>query len=280
MMENIIHDYLRPKKSFPHVWCPGCGDGIVLNAMVRAIHSLGKSKDEVVFVSGIGCSSRAPAYTDFSSLHGIHGRALPFATGIKLANPKLTVVVFSGDGDALAIGGNHFIHACRRNIDITVVVINNNIYGMTGGQASPTMPTGAYGATAPYGNLDRPFDVCKLAAAAGANYVARATAFQFFQLEKCIKEGIEKKGFSVIEAVTPRPSLYSFFNNTGRGVDMLKKLRDRAVTTQKAATLSPAELEDKIVTGVFANENFREYCAGYAELVEKAERSKKNEESL
>lgn len=280
MMENIIHDYLRPKKKFPHVWCPGCGDGIILNCIVKAIHSLGKTRDEVILVSGIGCSSRAPVYVDFCSLHSVHGRALPFATGIKHANPKLTVIAISGDGDALAIGGNHFIHACRRNIDITLILFNNNIYGMTGGQVSPTMPTGAFGSTAPYGNYDRPFDPCKLAAAAGANYVARSTVYHHFQLEKYIKEGIEKPGFSVIEAITPCPSLYSFYNNTGRGVDMIKRIKENTISTQKATTMSPAELEGKILQGVFANENFREYTSAYAELIEKAERSKKDEEPV
>jgi len=280
MMENIIHNYLRPKKKFPHVWCPGCGDGIVLSAIVCAIHSLKKSKDEVVLVSGIGCSSRAPVYVDFCSLHSTHGRALAFATGIKLADPKLTVVVISGDGDGLAIGGNHFIHACRRNIDMTVVLINNNIYGMTGGQYSPTMKTGAFGATAPFGNIERPFDVCKLATSAGANYVARATAYHAFILEKYIKEGISNHGFSVIEAVTPCPSLYSFFNKTGKAVDMMKQIKERTITMEKAGTLTPEELQEKIVMGVFANGNYREYTEAYAELIEKAKRSLTNEETI
>ncbi|MBF0499365.1 MAG: 2-oxoacid:ferredoxin oxidoreductase subunit beta [Candidatus Riflebacteria bacterium] len=280
MMEDIVHQYLRPKKKFPHVWCPGCGDGVVMNSLIRAIHSLKISRDNIVMVSGIGCSSRAPVYFDFCSLHSTHGRALPFATGVKLGNPKLTVIVISGDGDATAIGGNHFIHACRRNIDLKMVLINNNIYGMTGGQYSPTMPTGAYAATAPYGNIDRPFDICKLAVAAGANYVARSTAFHTFQIEKYFKEAIMKPGFAVIEAMTACPSLYSFYNKTGKGTDMMKALKDRAISIESAANMSPEDLKEKIVTGIFANGDAKPYTVAYQELMERAERSRVDEESI
>jgi len=279
-MKDVIHKYLRPKKKFPHVWCPGCGNGIILGAVARAVDSIGLSKDEVVLVSGIGCSSRAPVYLDFASLHGTHGRALAFATGIKFANPELTVIVLSGDGDGLAIGGNHFIHACRRNIDLTLIIFNNNIYGMTGGQYSPTMSTGAYGATAPYGNIERPFDVCSLAASAGANFVARATVSHVFLLEKYIKQGILKKGFSVIDAVTPCPSIYSFFNKTGNAVMMMKALREKAVMLERVAAEPDENLKDKIVMGIFADRNYKEYTQAYNELIEKAKRSKKDEEPL
>ncbi|MGC9366142.1 MAG: 2-oxoacid:ferredoxin oxidoreductase subunit beta [bacterium] len=280
MMQDIIHQYLRTSKKFPHVWCPGCGDGIVLSAIVRAIHSLGKSKNETVLVSGIGCSSRAPVYVDFPALHGTHGRALAFATGIKMANPELTVVVITGDGDGLAIGGNHFIHACRRNIDITAVVFNNSIYGMTGGQYSPTMKVNDYGATAPYGNIERPFDVCDLASAAGANFVARATAYHAIMLEKFIKMGIAKKGLSIIDVITPCPTLYSFYNKAGKNIDMMESIRDRTITIQKAEQLSDTEKEDKIVVGIFANRDFPEYTGIYSDLMERAKRSVKDEELL
>jgi len=159
---------LRPGKKFPHVWCPGCGHGIVQGAIIRAVQKLGWSRDEMVMVSGIGCSSRMPVYVDFNSLHTAHGRAIAFATGVKLHNPKLHVIVITGDGDALAIGGNHFIHACRRNADLTVILMNNNIYGMTGGQYSPTTPIGKRASTASYGTAERDFDPCALAQAAGA----------------------------------------------------------------------------------------------------------------
>ena len=280
MMQSIIHTYLRPEKKFPHVWCPGCGNGIILSAIVRAIHGAEKDRNEVILVSGIGCSSRAPVYTDFASLHGTHGRALAFATGIKIANPKLTVVVISGDGDGLAIGGNHFIHTCRRNIDLTLIIFNNNIYGMTGGQYSPTMTLGAYGSTAPYGNIERPFDICKLAASAGANFVARATVCQPFLLENYVKKGVQKKGFAVIDAVTPCPTIYSFFNKTGTGLKMMKAIKEKSITIQKAQSLPDEEIGDKIVTGIFTNRDYHEYMAVYKKLMEKAKRSKEDEGPL
>ena len=168
MPSQEVLDWLRAR-FFPHIWCPGCGHGIIMHAILRALVDLGKKKEETVIASGIGCSSRMPGYIDACTLHTTHGRSLAFATGVKLANPKLTVIDVMGDGDCTAIGGNHFIHACRRNIDITAVVMNNNIYGMTGGQASPTTPVGAYATTAPYGVIDVPFDICKLAAGAGAS---------------------------------------------------------------------------------------------------------------
>jgi 2-oxoglutarate ferredoxin oxidoreductase subunit beta len=172
---DVIHHYLRPKKKFPHVWCSGCGLGVILGSLIRSIDALQIPKDDIAVCSGIGCSSRLPVYIDFNTLHTTHGRAIAFATGVKVANDRLKVIVVTGDGDCLAIGGNHFIHACRRNIDITVILANNWIYGMTGGQYSPTTPTGRFGSTAPYGNLEQPFDPTKLAIAAGAAYVARTT---------------------------------------------------------------------------------------------------------
>ncbi|MCE5196042.1 MAG: thiamine pyrophosphate-dependent enzyme, partial [Negativicutes bacterium] len=169
-------EFLREDK-MPHIWCPGCGNGIVMQQVLRAIEELGLDVDKIVLVSGIGCSSRATGYLDFNTLHTTHGRALAFATGVKYANPELTVIVLTGDGDCTAIGGNHLIHACRRNIDLTTVVFNNSIYGMTSGQFSPMTPTGSYATTAPYGNIDRNFDLCKLGQAAGATYVARSTTY-------------------------------------------------------------------------------------------------------
>ncbi len=280
MMKDRIHDYLRPKKKFPHVWCSGCGDGIILSALAKAVDDLGYNKDDVVFVSGIGCSSRAPVYLDFAALHGTHGRALPFATGVKFGNPNLKVIVASGDGDGLAIGGNHFIHACRRNIDITLIIFNNSIYGMTGGQYSPTMEIGDYGATAPYGNIERPFDVCDLATSAGANFVARSDVYHAMLLEKFIKQGMQKKGFSVIDAITPCPSLYSFYNKTGRGLNMMEDMKNRTITQKQAEKLTEEEKKDKIVVGIFADRDAPEYCNIYEGLTTKAERSIPNEETL
>ena len=169
-------DWFRQDR-LPHIYCAGCGNGTIINCTLEAIDEMGWKKEETVFVSGIGCSSRAPGYIVTDSLHTTHGRALPFATGVKMARPGFHVVVFTGDGDLAAIGGNHFIHACRRNIDITVVCMNNQIYGMTGGQGSPTTPMGALSTTTPFGSAEPAFDLCELAIAAGANYVARWTSY-------------------------------------------------------------------------------------------------------
>jgi 2-oxoglutarate ferredoxin oxidoreductase subunit beta len=185
--------------------CPGCGHGIVLNGLLRSIEKIGLNKNEIVMVSGIGCSSRIAGYVDFHTLHALHGRALAFAIGVKLSRPELKLLVPMGDGDALAIGGNHFIHACRRNIDMTVVCMNNQIYGMTGGQGSPTSPLGCISTTTPYGCAEPPFDLCELAIAAGANYVARWTSYHVKELEKAVKTGLDTPGFSFIEAMTPSP---------------------------------------------------------------------------
>lgn len=176
MPSKLVETYFRSDK-LPHIWCPGCSNGVVMRSIVKAIDNLDLNKDNVCIVSGIGCSSRATGYLDFNTLHTTHGRALSFATGIKMANPKLKVIVITGDGDCAAIGGNHLIHSARRNIDITTIVFNNSIYGMTGGQYSPATPTGAFGTTAPYGNIDSNFDLCQLVKAAGATYVARSTAY-------------------------------------------------------------------------------------------------------
>ena len=170
---RYLYDYLRHDKKFPHVWCPGCGNGIVLGSLIRTIHNLKISKDEVVLVSGIGCAGRMTAYVDVSTVHTTHGRALTFATGIKLAKPKMKVIVVMGDGDATAIGGNHLIHAARRNVDLNAIIINNSIYGMTGGQFSPTTPYGAQATTAPHGHVEHAFNISRLADAAGGSFVAR-----------------------------------------------------------------------------------------------------------
>ena len=174
---RLIYKYLRHDKKFPHVWCPGCGNGIVLGSLIRAIDSIGLKKDEIVLVSGIGCSGRMPVYVDFNTLHATHGRALTFATGIKLANPSLTVIVVMGDGDATAIGGNHLIHAARRNLDINAIIINNRIYGMTGGQHSPTTPYGAFTTTSTFGHIEHAFSIAELVVTAGGAFVARGTVY-------------------------------------------------------------------------------------------------------
>jgi 2-oxoglutarate ferredoxin oxidoreductase subunit beta len=258
--------YLRMNK-FPHIWCAGCGHGIVLKAILRAIDRLGLEKDNIVMVSGIGCSSRTPGYVDFNTLHTTHGRAIAFATGVKMAKPGMDVLVVTGDGDATAIGGNHLIHAARRNIDLTVIVFNNYIYGMTGGQGSPTTPRGKRASTLPYGNIEQPFDVCHLAAAAGASYVARATVYHARLLDKYIEHGIRKKGFSLIEAMTPCPTSYGRRNRLGDGAEMIQHLKDASVRIEEASKKSPEELVEKIVIGTLKDVDIPEYVAEYDRLI-------------
>ena len=202
-MNSLFEEYIR-KEALPTLFCPGCGNGIVQQAAIRAIDKLG-IRENTALVSGIGCSSWIPCYINMDVMHTIHGRALAFATGLKLAQPDKNVMVFTGDGDCLAIGGNHFIHAAGRNIDITVIMVNNYIYGMTGGQKSPTTPMNAVTKTSPFGSIDYPLDGCALANTLGASYVARWTTAHPIQLEKSIKEGIETKGFSYIEVLAQCP---------------------------------------------------------------------------
>jgi 2-oxoglutarate ferredoxin oxidoreductase subunit beta len=244
-----IEQFLHTER-LPHIWCPGCGIGIVTGAFLRVLVSLGLKRENTVVVSGIGCSSRAANYLDLGTVHSIHGRALAVATGIKMARPDFTVVVFTGDGDGAAIGGNHLIHACRRNIDLTCILFNNQTYGMTGGQTSPTMNLGDRSTTARHGQVEPPFDLCRLTQAAGASFVARGTAGHIRELERLIKKGIEHSGFSFIEAVVPCPTEYGRRNNSGNVLIMLDDERARSITRSQADSLAPEELTDKIVTGV------------------------------
>jgi 2-oxoglutarate ferredoxin oxidoreductase subunit beta len=267
---QLIEKYMRTEH-LPHIWCPGCGNGVIMHSVVRAIDNLKLDKNNVCVVSGIGCSSRAAGYLDFNTIHTTHGRALAFATGIKLAKPELEVIVIAGDGDISAIGGNHLIHAARRNVGMTVVVINNNIYGMTGGQYSPTTPNGEFGTTAPYGNIDRPFDIAALAAGAGASYTARGTTYNPAQTTFCIQKGILHKGFSLIECVSVCPIYYGRKNKKGNAVDMIKWQRDNSIPFEKAEKMSPEELKGKLVTGVLSHTNYPEYTSEYAKIIDKLE---------
>lgn len=261
-MNKNMSDYLRLNR-MTHIFCPGCGHGTVMNILVRALESLQIDKDKTVFVSGIGCSSRIPGYLDFNTLHTTHGRALAFATGIKMARPELKVIAIMGDGDAAAIGGNHLIHSCRRNIDITALVLNNSIYGMTGGQYSPLTPAGKMATTAPYGCFERSFDLCDLAAAAGATYVARGTTYHVRPMEDYIKAAIEHKGFSLVDLVSQCPTYYGRKNKIGDAVAMLKDMQDNSVSYDEALHLAPHELEDRIVWGEFVK---RDDVTEYTEL--------------
>ncbi len=267
--KELLKKYLRHDKKFPHMWCPGCGNGTILHAMLIAIDNIGLSKDEIAMVSGIGCSGRTPVYVDFNTLHTTHGRALAFATGLKLAKPSLNVIVVMGDGDATAIGGNHFIHACRRNIDMTAIIYNNNIYGMTGGQYSPATPYHAKAATAKHGNIERPFDISKLAESAGATFVARTTTYHVRQLITLIQAAFNHKGFSVVEVVTHCPTTYGRRNKMGDPVKMVKWEKDVAVKIENVSDKKPEELAGKITTGILVQKEFPEYCEQYEEIIKK-----------
>lgn len=251
--QAIRHQYLRHNKKFPHVWCPGCGNGIVMAALLRAIYRMQLDKDDVVLASGIGCSGRMPTYLDFNTLHATHGRALTFATGVKLAKPSLRVVTIMGDGDATAIGGNHFIHAARRNLDLTAIIINNQIYGMTGGQYSPTTPFGAHSTTSVYGHIEQAFSIAELAVTAGASFVARATVYHAQLLDQLIEQAMAKPGFAVVEVLSNCHVQYGRRNQLGGAVEMLHGYRDNAVTVKQAAQLSPEELAGKITIGVLTD---------------------------
>ncbi len=269
LKSDVIHQYLRPKKKFPHVWCSGCGLGVILGSMIRSIHSLDIPKDDVVVCSGIGCSSRLPVYVDFNTLHTTHGRAIAFATGVKVAKPRLKVIVVTGDGDCLAIGGNHFIHACRRNIDITVILANNWIYGMTGGQFSPTTPTEKFGSTAPYGNIEQPFNPCDLAISAGASYVARSTVYHVDQLDKMITGALNKRGFSVVEVLSNCHTYFGRLNKEGDPVTMLNYFKKHALPVQAWDKVPEEKRAGKFVTGLLHDVEKDEYCDNYEKLVER-----------
>lgn len=277
MASELINKYMRPEH-LPHIWCPGCGNGILMRDVAQAIDNLGLDHDKVVIVSGIGCSSRAAGYMDFNTIHTTHGRAIAFATGIKLANPELEVIVIAGDGDISAIGGNHLIHAARRNIGITVVVFNNNIYGMTGGQYSPTTPRGEKGTTAPYGNIDRSFDIAGLAYGAGASFAARGSSYHVQQTTAYIQQGILHKGFSIIDCASVCPTYYGRKNKKGSAVDMMKYQRDNAVMQEKAAGMSYEELKGKLVIGVLAHTNYPEFTAEYQKLIDRLGREAEERE--
>lgn len=250
------------------MWCPGCGHGTILNSLLRAVEELGLNKNDIVMTSGIGCSARISGYVDFHSLHTMHGRALACATGVKLSKPSLTTIVPMGDGDALAIGGNHFIHACRRNIDITAIVMNNRIYGMTGGQFSPLSGQGKKATTAPYLTIDSDFDVVKLATAAGASFVARSTAYHAKESTNILKKALTHKGFSVVEILSQCPTHYGRKNKEGDAVAMLDLHK-----TNTAPIGSKALEENPNLTprGIFVQEERPEYCAEYEKVVNKAQ---------
>jgi len=260
---KLIHKYLRHDKKFPHVWCPGCGIGIILGSLIRAIDRTGYSKDEIVLVSGIGCTGRLPVYVDFNTLHTTHGRALTFATGVKLAKPTLKVIVVMGDGDAVAIGGNHFIHAARRNIDLTAIIVNNSVYGMTGGQYSPTTPYGMKSATTVYSNVEHAFSISELAVTAGAIFVGRGTVYHAKLLDNLMEKAFAKVGFSVVEVISHCHTQYGRINRLGSAVEMMEWQRDHAVPVEKAASMKEEELQGKFKTGVLVDRDLPAYQEEY-----------------
>jgi len=254
MNQTEIHpmDKLIRADRMPHIWCSGCGLGTNFTCYLAGLEQSGLDLDKCVIVSGIGCAGRAPGYTNIDSFHTTHGRAIPFATGLKLAKPELNVTIFSGDGDIFAIGGNHFIHAARRNVDINIICINNFNYGMTGGQFGSTTPLGAKTTTSPYGNFEHPFNLVDVAAASGAVYVARWTTLHVRRLTKSIKEALLKKGFTFIEIISPCPTSYGRRNKLGEGLDEMKYYRDHSVIRHG---IDPKEAElnfnGEIVVGKF-----------------------------
>jgi 2-oxoglutarate/2-oxoacid ferredoxin oxidoreductase subunit beta len=256
---NPVESLLRMDR-MPHIWCPGCGIGTTVNCFARALEQSKLDLDKVAIVSGIGCTGRVAGYLNLDSFHTTHGRAIPFATGLKLANPDLKIVVYSGDGDLFAIGGNHFIHAARRNVDMTVICVNNLIYGMTGGQVAPTTPVTAKGTTYPYGSYDPPFNLPFLADSSGAVYVARWTVYHVRHLTKAIKEAITHRGFSFVEIISPCPTLYSRRNRLGDGLDQLKFYQENSEIKNGADTKDVGmDFQGKIIVGKFVERMRKTY---------------------
>jgi 2-oxoglutarate ferredoxin oxidoreductase subunit beta len=251
--KNPMEGFLRMDR-IPHIWCPGCGIGTVVTSFAEALKKSKLDLDKVAVVSGIGCTGRVAGYVKLDSFHTTHGRAIPFATGLKLANPDLNVVVFSGDGDIFGIGGNHFIHAARRNMDLTVICVNNFNYAMTGGQVAATTPTDANASTAPYGNFEFPFSLPYMAEAAGATYVARWTALHLRRVTKSIQEALAKPGFSLIEVITPCVTLYARRNRLGDGLNLLRYYYDKSVIEHGADTRTlDISYQGKLVVGKFVD---------------------------
>jgi 2-oxoglutarate ferredoxin oxidoreductase subunit beta len=267
---SVVYEWLRHDKKFPHVWCPGCGLGILLGSLLRALAVSGLDKNQVVLVSGIGCSGRLPVYVDVGSVHTTHGRALTFATGIKLAKPEMKVITVMGDGDATAIGGNHLIHAARRNLDITALIVNNQTYGMTGGQYSPTTPLGARATTAPYGHIEPAFDISALSATAGAAFVARSTVYHVTQLDQLLGQAVAKKGFSVVEVLSPCHTNFGRQNRLGSQVDMMKDFKARGVRMERWEKMDEAKRKGRFPLGVLVDRDLPIFSDHYRRICEEA----------
>lgn len=262
-------DYLKPGV-LPHMWCAGCGIGTMLGAMLRSFEELGWGKTDTVVVTGIGCTGKLDDYLLTNALHTTHGRALAYATGIKAFNPRLHVVVVMGDGDGVTIGGNHFIHAARRNIDLTALVLNNLNYGMTGGQASATSPSASITSTTAYGNPEREFDICALAETAGANFVARANTWHGWELQQSITQALTRRGFSLVEVMSPCPTQFGRRNDMKETQAMLHSLRDRSMPVAQFRALPPAERASRFPVGTLVDRDEPGFVERYAQVRQRA----------
>ena len=260
-------DYMLFDK-LPHTWCAGCGDGIVLQSIAAVFAEMELDKHDICLVSGIGCFGRVDDYLDINCMHVTHGRALAAATGIALANPDLHVLVTMGDGDGTTIGGNHLIHCARRNINLTAIIANNYNYGQTGGQYSATTPVNSVTSTSPYGHVEQNFDICKLAEAAGAGYVARATAYNPIQMRKLIRGGIEHKGFSLIETMVACPTHYGRYNKQGEASRMMQLMNEQSISVEKAKSMTEKEREGRLITGLLVNKDRDDYYTKYKRMID------------
>lgn len=265
LAEVNYNDYLRVNR-LPTTWCAGCGDGAIMKSLIRAMDEMNIDRDNTAIVSGIGCSGRFSGYLDFNTLHVTHGRTLPFATGLKMARPDSKIIVISGDGDSLAIGGNHFIHACRRNIDICLIIINNYTYGLTGGQVSPATPLGSSSPTAPYGSIEPVFDACDLAIAAGASFVSRTVVASPLHMDKIMKAALAHKGFALVEVLSNCHINWGRKNEFAAAAELIKHMKDQSTFSKEEA-----ETTGKHLLGILQNKpEMKEYTDTYYELVEKA----------
>ena len=280
MPSDLVHLYMRIDH-LPQIWCPGCGNGVIMHDVAVAIDELihdeenSINREDIVIVSGIGCSSRAAGYLDFNSIHTTHGRAIAFASGIKMANPKLHVIVLTGDGDCSAIGGNHLIHAARRNLGLTVICFNNDIYGMTGGQYSPTTPNGDKATTAPYGNVDRPFDIANLATGAGASFSARGDVYHARETIDIIKQAIRHKGFSLVDVYSICPTYYGRKNKKGDAVEMLNWQKENLIPTARYYSMSEEDRVGKKIIGILSFNDYPEYTEEYAKIIAACRKTRK-----
>lgn len=265
-----VRSYLR-EELMPHFLCPGCGHGIALRALLWAVHELGIDRDRLAVVSGIGCAGRLSAYIDASTFHVTHGRPLAFATGLKLARPDLTVIVITGDGDCLAIGGNHLIHACRRNLDLTCVLLNNEVYGMTGGQVSPTTAESRLTTTTPGGNVEPAFDACALATAAGAGYVAREVTHHVPRLKELFRDGLAHPGFAFVEVISDCTEVYGRKNDLGSAPEMVLRQKSGVRPDAYRDTVATPFRPNTLPTGLLARTDRAEYGAAWREVVAAAQ---------